>query len=138
MNSNLLAIAISWASMLSGYDKFPADEITVVPIPRAEMAELVCGPEVKRCPAFAWYNYEEHPNKIFIADGIQNHPRFLGLPVHEVVHVMQFRKFGFPNCEESLKWEFEAYRVQDEYLIQNGTRAPFCPLFGLSCKYTGE
>lgn len=126
----LLAIAISWAALLSPYDAFPPEELHVVTIDQKTMIEYACL-EVTPCPVYGWYDYGD---AIYIVEGVEKHPRFLGLLVHEVVHYMQIQQNGFPkDCADSLEMEREAYRVQDDYLVQNGVRPPMRLTFAVRC-----
>ncbi len=111
MTEALLIILMSWAAGLSGYDKPEA-------LPEVQLhahdwfVENAC-PTMDNCNVIAWYNDQGiiHLDESYDStDGF-----FTSIIVHELVHYLQ------PNDMEPCDREFDAYAVQNQYIILNLT-----------------
>lgn len=98
-----------------------------IPPPRIEYLEpavlqqRVCG---KPCNAQAWFS----PEGVIFLDERIDPSRFVvakGILLHELVHHLQFSIKGgkAANCEEWVRREREAYRVQGQWLWNQGIDA---------------
>ena len=112
----LLPILLSWAVQLSGYpapEKAPEVEYR----PHSFFVQRVCGG--KQCNAVGWYNDQDI---VYIdekyAEGEDGFAT--SLIVHELTHYLQHHsgRFDSLSCTDSLAREREAYRVQNDYLLQ--------------------
>lgn len=120
----LLSYLVTIAAALSGYPVVPLDELP--PLQRLSPQALkteVCGRESRGCENIVALFDSDH-YRILVSDQLDmqdsSDNSFL---LHELVHVLQFRKNGnssFATCEDTLRSEREAYRVQNLYLQRQG------------------
>lgn len=112
----LLPILLSWAVRLSGYP-MPEQPPVVEFKPHGFFVEEVCGG--KECPAVGWYNDQ---GIVYIDQKYENDDSTFpsSLLVHEFTHYLQHMSGGFDSlsCEDSMNREREAYRVQNDYIVE--------------------
>jgi hypothetical protein len=116
LDPTLFPILLSWAVQLSGYPE-PAQLPEVRYETHAFFVEHVCGG--KECNAVGWYN----DRNIVYIDGryAEGDNEFAtSLVVHELTHFLQHHsgRFDSLSCTDSIAREREAYRVQNDYLLQ--------------------
>jgi hypothetical protein len=103
---------MSWAVKLSGYPREPVPPLEYRP--HSFFVEHACGG--RECAVIGWYN---DGGTVYI-DERQRDNR--ALIVHEFVHVLQHVSghYDSSSCQDSIDREREAYRVQSQYMIENG------------------
>ena len=116
MDPTLLQILLSWDVQLSGYPA-PAQIPTVSYEPHAFFVEHVCGG--RECNAVGWYDDRDViyiDRKYRVGDDEFS----TSLIVHELTHYLQHHsgRFDSLSCPDSIAREREAYRVQNDYLLQ--------------------
>ena len=115
MDTLTATVLLSWASLLSGY---PAPEVSpaIRFEPHSFFVERVCGG--RDCRVVGWYNDD---NVIYIDEKHRDDDSTFAasLVVHELVHYLQHQsgEFDSHSCEDSLRREREAYRVQNRYIV---------------------
>ena len=129
----LLPVLLSWAVHLSGYP-MPETLPSVRFVSHDYLVEQVCGG--RDCPAWGWYNDSD---VIFVDERIEQAAPDLvtGLLVHELTHYLQHKsgRFDSLSCDDSLRREREAYRVQHQYLVEARGTAPLLGPRPASCNY---
>jgi hypothetical protein len=116
--AQLLAELFTAIKLLSGYP-VPEAYPEVHRLPRAQLEARIC---VSSCRVKAYYIKGEG---VFIDDtlDVEHDPRARSILLHELVHHVQVvtGKFdSFPDCDAWYAREFEAYRIQNQYLHQEG------------------
>ena len=118
--ARLLAAAIRYSS-LPAID--PADLPPIEQVSAAALAEKVCPDEPGRCTAMAAL-FDAEDYRIYLRDSLDlSDPMDNGFIVHELVHVLQHRKYGhdyFDDCRRRIDSERQAYFVQNNYLGEQG------------------
>lgn len=129
---DLIAVLLSWAVTLSGYP-MPTAEPEVVSVPHAFFVEHACGGH--ECKVYGWY---AGGSKLYIDQKMdpRNDIIAASVVVHEMVHYLQgiARNGGVPatgaafgerpGCLEAIGMEREAYGVQRDFLLSNGSYRP--------------
>lgn len=123
-DQELIAFMLQAAVSLSGYGPVPAEELPAfVPVSRAELVREVCPEDQRSCENLAAV-FDTDGYRILYLESLDiesaSDNSFL---VHELVHVLQFRRDGdriFATCDDTLRTEQEAYRVQNAYLKRQG------------------
>jgi hypothetical protein len=131
--TELYAALLSWAVMLSGYPA-PARPPTVVKQPHSFFVEKACNG--RECKVLG------DPQKDLLASSIV---------VHEMVHYLQAVARGddlpktgaaygsTPTCQQFIRWEYEAYGAQREYILRYGTYMPVgLSMLHAHCEGEGE
>lgn len=111
----LLEILLSWVVFISpSYEKMDVPEHEYKP--HSFFVEKVCGG--KECNVLGWYNDQG----IVYLDQDINERIHDELLLHEIVHYLQHKQGNFDthSCEDSVKREFEAYRIQAQYSVAMG------------------
>ncbi|WP_280151501.1 hypothetical protein [Piscinibacter sp. XHJ-5] len=130
--SELYAALLSWAVTLSGYPA-PEKPPNIVRQPHAFFVEKACNG--RECKVLGWY---AGGTDIFIDDRLDPEKDLLAssIVVHEMVHYLQSvargdntptggAAFGaMPSCRQFIRWEYEAYGAQREYILRYGTYLP--------------
>lgn len=131
--SDLFAALLSWAITLSGYPA-PHEPPVVVPKPHAFFVEQAC--HGQPCKVLGWY---AGGRNIYIDKELdpENNLFASSIVVHEMVHYLQGVARGdgdalkegaafrvTPSCEQSIRWEREAYGVQREFILRYGAYLP--------------
>ena len=113
---SLLPILLSWASHLSSYP-VPEELPEIRYEPHVFFVEHVCGG--RECTAVGWYNDRDI---VYIDDKYRDQESGFAasLLVHELTHYLQHRSGNFDSlsCTDSLAREREAYRVQNDYILE--------------------
>ena len=131
MNEIFVAL-LSWAITLSGYPA-PERPPTVIKQPHSFFVEKAC--HGRECKVLGWY---AGGTEIYIDDRLDPEKNLLAssIVVHEMVHYLQSVARGddaprngvafgaTPACEQFLRWEYEAYGAQREYILRYGTYLP--------------
>lgn len=129
----LLPVLLSWAVHLSDYP-MPDAPPAVRYVGHEFFVEHVCGG--RDCPAWGWYNDSD---VIFVDERLRDGaPDFAAaLLVHELTHYLQHKsgRFDSLSCEDSVKREREAYRVQYQYMVEGRGMAPLSGPRPMSCNY---
>lgn len=114
VNEELLSILLSWAALLSPYDKAPVPDL--VYRPHEFFVEQACGGV--ECNVVAWYN----DTGVIFLDPELDPQRRDDIIVHELVHYLQDKSklFNSFSCYDSVAREKEAYAVQLEYMNATG------------------
>jgi hypothetical protein len=118
--ASLLATAIR-------YSVLPAVDITELPpieqISAQAMSEKVCPETPERCTTMAAL-FDTEGYRIYLRDSLNpEDPMDNGFIVHELVHVLQYKKHGaeyFDDCMNRIASERQAYFVQNNYLGEQG------------------
>jgi hypothetical protein len=116
--ARLLTELFTAIKLLSGYpvpDTYPE----VHPLPRAQLEARICA---SSCSVKAYYIKGEG---VFIDEtlDVEHDARARSILLHELVHHVQgvTGKFdSFPDCDAWYARELEAYRIQNQYLHQEG------------------
>jgi len=130
--SELYTALLSWAVTLSGYPA-PAHPPEVVKQPHSFFVQQACNG--RECKVMGWY---AGGTKLYIDDTLDPEKDLLGssIVVHEMVHYLQSVARGddtlkdgvafgsTPTCQQLVRWEYEAYAVQREYILRYGTYLP--------------
>jgi hypothetical protein len=118
--ARLLAAAIRY-STLPAID--PAELPPIEPVSAAALSERVCPDEPNRCTAIAAL-FDAEGYRIYLRDSLDlNDPMDNAFIVHELVHVLQYKKYGaehFDDCRRRIDSERQAYLVQNNYLGEQG------------------
>ena len=87
------------------------------------LAQKVCPDTPATCNSVAAL-FDTENYRIYLHDTLNlNDPMDNSFTVHELVHVLQFKKFGhdhFNSCRKVLDSERQAYYVQNNYLGEEG------------------
>src|SRR5205085_2163063 len=130
--TDLYAALLSWAVTLSGYPA-PSEPPVVVPKPHAFFVEQACNGQP--CRVLGWY---AGGRNLYVDEKLdpENDLFASSIVVHEMVHYLQGVARGAdalqggaafstaPSCEQSVKWEHQAYAVQREYILRYGAYLP--------------
>jgi hypothetical protein len=130
--SELYAALLSWAITLSGYPA-PQRLPEIVKQPHSFFVQQACNGH--ECKVMGWY---AGGNKLYIDATLDPENDLLAssVVVHEMVHYLQAvargddalksgAAFGAaPTCQQLVRWEYEAYAVQREYILRYGTYLP--------------
>lgn len=112
------AMFLNWAIHLSRYDK-PTQFPVVLYVPHAFLVESACyGVE---CKVLGWYN---DTGVVYIDERFETDDSLFSssLIVHELIHFLQHQSDEYsPTCLDVAAREREAYWIQQEYHIANGT-----------------
>lgn len=124
VSQSILNALLAATIELSG---LPGIDVTELPVvvwaSEAELAALACPDQPDGCRSMAAL-FDTERYRILLRTSLD-----LGVPldssflVHELVHVLQFKRFGharFMRCEDLLSSEREAYDVQNSYLRRQG------------------
>ena len=111
------------AAKLSGFEPVTKEELPIVTqLAPAELANKICGEnwDVKRNCGKYKAAYFSETNELVYSDDI-NLDSDLGksIIVHELVHVLQAKRFGTEKktCDQLIDMELQAYTTQDRYMI---------------------
>ena len=127
--SDLYATLLSWAVTLSGYPA-PAVPPVVVAKPHAFFVDNACNH--RECKVLGWY---AGGRNLYIDEALDPEDSLFAssIVVHEMVHYLQAVARGdsalaggaafsaVPSCQQIVRWEFEAYAVQREYITRYGS-----------------
>ncbi len=118
--ARLLAAAIRYSG-LPAVDM--ADLPPMEPVSATVLAQKVCPDAPERCTTVAAL-FDTENYRIYLRDTLKvEEPMDNSFIVHELVHVLQFRKFGdanFSSCRKRVASEQQAYYVQNNYLGEEG------------------
>jgi len=136
----LYAALLSWAVTLSGYPS-PPEPPEVVMQPHSFFVQRACN--ARECKVLGWY---DGGHSIYIDErlDVQNDLLASSIVVHEMVHYLQAVARGddgpktgafttMPSCQQLIHWESEAYGVQREFIMRQGSYLPV----GMSMLRTG-
>lgn len=121
----LLSYLTAIAVQLSGY---PAPDPSAMPriesVPAAQIGARACPQQPESCQGIVAF-YDPAAERIVVrADLDLDQPSGQSFLVHELVHVLQHRHhpraMAVTACERMLRSEREAYRVQNQFLVQQG------------------
>ncbi len=109
------------------YSLLPAIEVSELPpieqLSAQALADKVCPEAPDRCTTMAALFDTEH-YRIYLRDSLNPDDAMdSGFIVHELVHVLQYKKYGvayFENCHNRIASERQAYFVQNNYLGEQG------------------
>lgn len=118
--ARLLAAAIRYSALP------PIDIAELPPIEQLSapaLAAKVCPDEPERCTTMAAL-FDTERYRIYLRDSLDlDNPMDNSFIVHEMVHVLQYRKHGpeyFEDCPNRIASERQAYYVQNNYLGEEG------------------
>ena len=113
MTPEILAILISAASRISGYDIPP---LTVEYVPEWFIDEQICGYDCDKESG-----YLDKGTTLYIHEKFEGNTSVvvLSLVLHDAVHVGQHLAGQGRSCEEMQAREREAYAVQNRWLMEN-------------------
>lgn len=118
--ARLLAAAIRYSALP------PIDIAELPPIEQLSaqaLAEKVCPESPERCTTMAAL-FDTEGYRIYLRDTLNpNDPMDNAFIVHELVHVLQYKKHGpeyFDDCPNRIASERQAYYVQNNYLGEEG------------------
>ncbi len=120
----LLARLLAAAVRFSGLPAVDVAELPPVqPVPAAVLAQKICPDAPDRCTNMAAL-FDTEGYVIYLREGLNPaDPMDNSFLVHELVHVLQLRKYGpdyFSSCRKVLDSEQQAYFVQNNYLGEEG------------------
>jgi hypothetical protein len=112
------------ASRLSGLPAIPAEQMAAVKsISQEEIITMQCPSEPDECSGMVAF-FDIPKNTIFLKNTLDlDSTRDLSFLLHEMVHVLQYKKFGdsiFSDCDNTVRSEKLAYAVQNKFLLNNG------------------
>ncbi len=118
--ATLLAVAIRYSAL-------PAIDVAELPpigqLSAQALAAKVCPEVPERCTTMAAL-FDVEGYRIYLRDSLNpGDPMDRGFIVHELVHVLQYKKHGdayFDNCHNRIASERQAYFVQNNYLGDEG------------------
>ncbi len=124
VSAELLARLLAAAIRFSG---LPAVDVSDLPpmeaVTATVLSEKVCPDAPERCTTVAAL-FDTENYRIYLRDTLKvDDPMDNSFIVHELVHVLQFRKFGdanFGSCSKRIASEQQAYYVQNNYLGEEG------------------
>ncbi len=124
VSAELLARLLAAAVRYSGLPAVDvADLPPIEPVSAAVLSEKVCPDGPERCTTVAAL-FDTENYRIYLRDTLKvDDPMDNSFIVHELVHVLQFRKFGhdyFGSCRRVVSSEQQAYFVQNNYLGEEG------------------
>lgn len=124
MDTELIAWLLAFASSFSGLPaQAPEDLPPIVRLAPADLHQQVCPERPADCTGIAAY-FDIPRYRILIDARLDlNQPADHSYLLHEFVHVLQFQRYGpglFARCEDALRHEALAYRVQNAYLRRQG------------------
>ncbi len=118
--ARLLAAAIRYSG-LPAVDL--ADLPPIEPVSATVLSEKVCPDSPERCTTVAAL-FDTENYRIYLRDTLKvDEPMDNSFIVHELVHVLQFRKFGdanFGSCRKRIASEQQASYGQNNYLGEEG------------------
>lgn len=118
--ARLLAAAVRYSSLpaIDPFDLPPIEQLSA-----AALSEKVCPDEPSRCSTMAAL-FDTERYRIYLRDTLNpNDPMDNSFIVHELVHVLQYRRHGadyFASCQRRILSEQQAYAVQNNYLGEEG------------------
>lgn len=120
----LTATLLAFAVQFSGLPGIDSREVPpVVAVTEENLASLVCPEKPAGCRTLAAL-FDTESYRILMLDSLDaDNPLHHSFLVHELVHVLQFRRFGharFATCQDVLSSEYQAYAVQNAFLRQHG------------------
>lgn len=124
LTAELMAGFLAAAVRFSG---LPAVDMTELPpveqVSASALAQKVCPDAPGSCNSVAAL-FDTERYRIYLRDTLNPaDPMDNSFIVHELVHVLQFRKFGhdyFTSCRKVIESEKQAYYVQNNYLGEQG------------------
>lgn len=124
MDTELIAWLLAFASSVSGLPaQAPEDLPPIIRLAPADLHQQVCPERPAECVGIAAY-FDIPRYRILIDARLDlSQPADHSYLLHEFVHVLQFRRYGpdlFVRCEDTLRHEALAYRVQNAYLRRQG------------------
>lgn len=133
MDPATIAILLSWAVKFSGYpapDAMPAVQYK----PHSFFVENACGG--RECKVAGWY---DDKNVVYIENKYRGTDSEFAnsLLVHELVHYLQHHsgEYDSTSCRDSLAREREAYRVQNQFIVEALGSFRFVRPGNFSCAY---
>lgn len=117
---HLLSGLVMWAASISPYPE-PASMPDFKAITHRQLELILCAG--KPCNAVAYYDH--HASLIYYDEAldIENDIQARGFIVHELVHYLQDNAGKMDNtplpCNDYVSLEQEAYRTQQQYLMQH-------------------
>ncbi len=118
--AKLLAAAIRYSG-LPAVD--PAELPPIEPVSANVLSQKVCPDTPDRCTTMAAV-FDTEGYRIYLRDSLDlDDAKDNSFLVHELVHVLQFKKHGhdyFGNCRKVIESEQQAYLVQNNYLGEEG------------------
>jgi hypothetical protein len=121
----VIAVLLAWTVSNSGYPT-PSEPPALEYRARADFAEEVCPAEAVHCVPRAYYRDGARTIVLHEAYRGLEDARARGLLVHEMVHYLQDLSGGWgeKTCQNWMRRESEAYRLQLLYLVSQGAN-PF-------------
>lgn len=124
VSHQILSTLLSAAIELSGLPGIDVSELPAfVPATEAELASLACPEQPGGCRSVAALFDTERYRILMRASLDASVPLDSSFLVHELVHVLQFKRYGharFTRCRDLLSSEEQAYAVQNAYLRRQG------------------
>ena len=124
VSAELLATLLAAAIRYSGLPAVDlADLPPMEPVSATVLSEKACPDSPERCTTVAAL-FDTENYKIFLRDSLKlDDAMDNSFIVHELVHVLQLKKFGdanFSSCSKRIASEQQAYFVQNNYLGEQG------------------
>jgi len=124
LTAELMARFLAAAVRFSGLPAVdPADLPAIEQVSAQVLAQKVCPDAPGTCTSVAAL-FDTESYRIYLRDTLNpTDPMDNSFIVHELVHVLQFKKFGhdyFTSCRKVLNSEQQAYYVQNNYLGEEG------------------
>ncbi len=118
--ARLLAAAVQFSGLpaIDVADLPPMEKLTA-----QELAKKICPDAPERCSSVAAL-FDTESYRIYLRDTLDlDSPMDNGFLVHELTHVLQFKRYGddyFSSCRKVIESERQAYKVQNNYLGSEG------------------
>lgn len=125
----LLAQLLAAAIRLSGHTPIPVEDLPSIQwLPAADIRSQACPTAPQTCTNMVAL-FDHTRRRILLSDDLDvRQPRDRSFIVHELVHVLEQRHRGaryHDTCDETLRSERTAYRVQNAYLAEHGEAERF-------------
>ncbi len=122
--ADLMAYLLAAAVRFSGLPDVALTELPPIePVTALVLSQKVCPDAPERCNSVAAL-FDTEGYRIYVRDTLNmKDPMDNSFLVHELVHVLQFKKFGesyFSSCRKVIHSEQQAYYVQNNYLGDEG------------------
>ena len=124
MDPQLVAYLLEAAVRVTGLPAIPDDALPrFVAMPAVELRDEACGARMPGCRGIvALYDMER--NRVLYRDDLDmDNPSDNSFIVHELVHVLQFHRYGhsiYRDCPALVRTERAAYDAQNAYLHHQG------------------
>lgn len=124
ITTELIAYLLTAAIKFSGLPAIEASKLPPFEVVTGEqLAQKMCPESPERCSSVAAL-FDTENYRIYLRNTLDmDSPMDNSFLVHEMVHVLQFKRYGddyFSSCRKVVESEHQAYRAQNNYLGSEG------------------